>query len=420
MNGALITVVSALIVCYALLARSLTMVNLTAPMLSIVAGFLFFSVSDAHFETVFMLTPAEITLVFILFHDASTIRFNQLRHDPGIALRLLAVGFPLALLATFLVTKSMFPVLGGAGALLIAAAITPTDAGLGAPTVLNPIVPLRVRRGLNVESGLNDGLATPIVLVSLSMLAAQEDEPLPDLMGIGVAPVLLAVGCAIVVSLAGAWCMDRSRERHFSGHRGRQVALLFLPTLIFGVAGLTGANVFIAAFLGGLVFGFASTSLAQDHEIGGLLETAADLLGFVVWFLFGAVILRVLHNGLHWQWILMAVLALTVLRIVPVALAMIGSGFRRNTVLFLGWFGPRGLATIVFGLLALEELGRDSPVLGDVAGVLTVTVILSVLLHGLTAGPLSKFYGEMVARTEDPVGIETSAEPMTSRGRTGR
>ena len=419
MSGAVIAVMAGLILCYALVARRLTFANVTAPMLSVVAGLIFFSVGNVDIHADFVHIMAEVTLVIILFHDASTVRFNQLRHDPGIAVRLLVIGFPLALLVTALVAGSLLPALGAAGAALIAAAITPTDAGLGAPTVLNPIVPLRVRRGLNVESGLNDGLATPIVLMTLGVLAEREDAPIPGLLGIGVVPVLLALGCAVVLAWVTAWCLDRSRDRHLSGWRGRQIAALFLPALLFGVAEMIGANAFIAAFVGGLVFGAASTTLAEEHETAGLLETAADLLGFVVWFLFGGVLLRVFASGLKWQWLVIAVLALTVLRVIPVALALIGTGFHWRTVAFIGWFGPRGLATIVFGLLALEELGRDSPFIDDVAGVLAATVMLSVFAHGFSAGPLSQAYGKWAERTHDPIGVEPSVEPLPSRGRTG-
>lgn len=419
MNGQLIAVMAGLIFSYALVARSLSAVGLTAPMLSIAAGLAFFATGTVDIHADFVHAMAEITLVIILFHDASTVRLNRLTHDPGIALRLLAIGFPIALLATFLLSNAMFPMLGVGGAWLIAAAITPTDAGLGAPTVLNPAVPLRVRRGLNVESGLNDGLATPLVLISLSVLAEREDAPIPGLLGIGVTSVLLALACSIVLSLVAAWCIDRSRDRDRNGRRGRQIATLVLPALLFGVAQLIGANAFIAAFVGGLVFGAASVTLAEDHATAGLLETSADLLGFVVWFLFGGLLLRVFWVGIRWQWVFVAVLALTLLRVVPVALAMIGTGLRWPTVAFLGWFGPRGLATIVFGLLALEELGPSSPFVEDIEGVLAVTVLLSAFAHGITAGPMSRAYGAWVEGGADPAILEPSIEPMSSRGRTG-
>ena len=418
MSAEAITVMSVLVFCYALTARRWTFANVTAPMLSIIAGLVIFSTGAAEINADFVHSIAEITLVIVLFHDASTVRLSQLRHDPGIAIRLLLIGFPLALLATYLVARPLLPELGWAGALVVAAAVTPTDAGLGAPTVLNPAVPLRVRRGLNVESGLNDGLATPIVLVALGVLAEREDAPIPGLLGIGVVSVVLALACSVVLAVAVAWGMDFSRRRHLSGHRGRQVAMLVLPGLLFGVAELIGANAFIAAFVGGLVFGAVSKTLVEEHESAGLLETSADLLGFVVWFLFGGLLLRVFANGVRWQWLVIGVLALTVLRLVPVAVAMIGSGFRWPTIAFLGWFGPRGLATIVFGLLALEELGRESPFIADVAGPLSVTVLLSVFAHGFSAGPMSVSYGAWAQRTQAAIGVEPHHEPR-SRGRTG-
>jgi len=413
-----ITVMSALVFCYALTARRWAFANVTAPMLSIVAGIVVFSTGAAEINADFVHSIAEITLVIVLFHDASTVLLSQLRHDPGIAARLLLVGFPLALAGTYLVARPLLPDLGWAGALVIAAAITPTDAGLGAPTVLNPTVPLRVRRGLNVESGLNDGLATPIVLVALGVLAERENAPIPGLLGIGVMSVLLALVSSVLLAVLMARGMDWSRRRRLSGHRGRQVAMLVLPALLFGVAELIGANAFIAAFVGGLVFGAASTTLAEEHESADLLETSADLLGFVVWFLFGGLLLPVFAHGLRWQWLVIAVSALTVLRLVPVALAMLGSGFRPPTIAFLGWFGPRGLATIVFGLLALEELGRDSPFIADVAGPLSVTVLISVFAHGFSAGPLSMAYGAWAERTHAAITVEPAVEPR-SRGRTG-
>lgn len=419
MSAEAIAVMSGLIGCYALIARRLTFANVTAPMLSVLAGVLIFSTAPVSIDTALVHSIAEITLVIILFHDASTVKLAKLKQDPGIAVRLLMIGFPLALVATYAATRALLPTLGVAGAWLLAAAITPTDAGLGAPTVLNPVVPTRVRRGLNVESGLNDGLATPIVLVALSALAAQEGDTTPSLLRIGVIPVVEAIACATVIGLAAAWAMDRSWERGLSGRRGRSIAVLVLPMLMLGVADIIGANVFITAFVGGLVFGAASMTLAAQHETAGLLETAADLLGFVVWFFAGGLLLLVFTDGFAWQWFALAVLALTVLRIVPVFIALLGTGFTWQTVAFIGWFGPRGLATIVFGLLALDELGADSPVMGAVAGVIAFTVLLSVFAHGISAAPLARAYGDWAERTDAPIAGDVSVEPAPPRGHPG-
>lgn len=414
-----IVVMAGLVLAYSLIARRLTLANVTAPMLSVIAGAAVFSVADISVETAAVHLIAEITLVLILFHDASTVRLAALRHDPGIALRLLLIGFPLALIATFFATRALLPTIGVAGAWLVAAAITPTDAGLGAPTVLNPVVPTRVRRALNVESGLNDGLATPIVLLALAALAAEEDVAEPSFLKVGLVPVGLALLCAVVVGLTAAWLLDRSRIHHLSGGRGRAVVILVLPVFLFGLAEIIGANAFIAAFVGGLVFGAASTTLIQRPETSELLEIASDLLGFLVWFFAGGILLAVIDAGPTWQMVVVGVLGLTVLRIVPVFLALLGTGFKWPTVTFLGWFGPRGLATIVFGLLSYEELGADSPVMGSVAGVIAFTVLISVFAHGVSASPLSKAYGAWARRTRAPIESEPSVEPTVSRGRVG-
>ncbi len=416
MMGEAITVMAGLVLAYALVAHWLTKANISAPMLSLVAGVAVFSSTALDVDTALVHIIAELTLVTILFHDASMVKLTLLRHDPGLSLRLLLIGFPLALGATFLTAQAFFPGLGVAGALLLAAAITPTDAGLGAPTVLNPVVPMRVRRGLNVESGLNDGLATPIVLLALSALVASEGETTPGVLQVGLIPVLLALAIAIVVSLIAAWCMDRSREGHLSGRRSRQIAMFAIPLLLFGIADLIGANAFIAAFAGGIVFGAASITLEAEHETSDLLEVSADLLSFVVWFLAGGLLLIVFESGFRWQWAVMAVLALTVLRMLPVAIALLGTGLRVPTQLFIGWFGPRGLATIVFGLLTVEELGSDNGLLIDISGVIGLTVVLSVFAHGISAGPLARRYGRWAARTRPEAEGAASVEPRRARG----
>ncbi|MFN8033095.1 MAG: cation:proton antiporter [Mycobacterium sp.] len=415
MSPEALTVMGTLIFCYALVARRATLANFTAPMLSILAGTIVFSATTFEIHTELVHATAEIALVVVLFHDASTVQLSRLSHDPGIALRLLGIGFPLALVATFLVAHWMLPAVGVAGAWLIAAAITPTDAGLGAPTVLNPVVPVRARRALNVESGLNDGLATPIVLLALSALAAQEGAYTPILMRIGVVQVLLALVTAGGIGLLAAWLVDRSRAQHLSARRGRQIATLVLPLVMFGVADLIHANAFITAFVGGLVFGAACRTAGEEHETAGLLDIAADLLGFVVWFALGGLLVLGASRGVSWRWVLIAVLALTVLRMMPVAIAMIGTGLKWPTVAFLGWFGPRGLATIVFGLLTLEELGSNSPVIGTINGVLAVTVLLSVFAHGFSAAPLARAYGAWADRNRAPISTEPSVEPMPRR-----
>lgn len=415
-EGTALGVIATLVIVWSLVARRVEPWGVTAPMVFLAVGAVLATrvVDGLSGSTVIFL--AEITLVLVLFHDASTVRLADLRRDPWVAVRMLAIGFPLALVATAATTAWLLPALGLAGAVLVAGSITPTDAGLGAPTVLNPVVPVRVRRALNVESGLNDGLATPVVLGALGVLVESEDAAEDTVLSLAAVPVAVGLAIGAGVGLLGAYLLDRSRDEGWSTTRARSLAVLGLPVLSFALAEMTEGNAFIAAFVGGLLFGRASRCVEEEHQVSETLETAADLSGAVLWFLAGGLLVQTLEEGVRWQWLVLAVAALTVLRVVPVALSLARTGFRWPTVLFLGWFGPRGIATIVFGLLAVEELGDDE-LLADVVGVIALTVMLSVVAHGVSASPLARRYGLWVARVHGPIESEPSVEPMPSRGR---
>lgn len=417
MVGLLITVMTALAIGYSMAAKRLERWNISAPMVFLVVGVVvFWLVPDLSIDDRAVHFITEITLVVILFHDASSVRLGALQHHPGLPLRLLLIGFPLALIATFGASYWILPSVGVAGALLLAGALTPTDAGLGAPTILNPAVPNRIRRALNVESGINDGLATPVVLVAIGMLSTEEGVAAPPLFRISVVPVVLAVVMAIAVGLLTAWLLDESQTRGLSSRRGRSIAVLLLPLFLFGAAEVIGANGFIAAFVGGMVFGAKSSCLHEEGEVADLLESTADLLSIVVWFFAGGLVVIVLSAGFDWRWLLLAVLALTVLRLIPVAISMIGSGLQFQSVQFISWFGPRGLATIVFALLAVEELGVESPVVITVVGVAMTTVLLSVFAHGISAEPLSTRFGRW-SRAHSLEKPHPELAPTRSRGK---
>ncbi|NQU37945.1 MAG: cation:proton antiporter [Actinobacteria bacterium] len=407
-----LTVVGSVMVAFALYSRWFARHLVTAPMLFMVAGALAFGLFDRLKEDNGIIAiAAELTLVLVLFHDASTVRLKSLDSDWRVSARLLGIGFPLAVLMTFGLTAWLMPAIGVMGAVLIAAAISPTDAGLGAPTVMNPTVPLRVRRLLNVESGLNDGLATPIVLFALTVLAADEGEAAPAVMEIAVIPVAWGLGVGIVLSVVIARILQHSRSHMNSSTTSQTVAVLLTPILIYLVADVVGANAFIAAFVGGIAFGVASPLLRHRPRTARLLETAADLGSWFVWFLAGGLIVGVIAAGLAWQPVVIAVAALTVLRLLPVAISLLGSGFRLPTVVFVGWFGPRGLATVVFALLAIDELGEDDPTLHPVLSALLVAVAISVFAHGISATPFANRYGAWVKRCQPSEEVLPSSDP---------
>jgi NhaP-type Na+/H+ or K+/H+ antiporter len=405
-----------LVFAFAGTARALLRIDVSAPIAFVVAGALFSlalpELGELAQEGLTLLT--EMTLALILFHDAAQVRPHQISRDRGPMVRLLLVGLPLTMAAGWLLGWALFPGLPVMMLLLLAAAVTPTDAGLGAATVLNPVVPVRVRRMLNVESGLNDGLCTPFVLFAIAALAGEEG--LAPVESIGAALVDLALG-TLVGALVGAGAglaLGRSREHGWSSRHTRPLAVLVLPLVAYFVADLSGGNAFVAAFVAGTAFAGAARWLEVEESTLDLTESVADPLGFAVWFAFGFIAVPLLVEHVGWAEVVFAVLALTALRMVPVALALLGTGLRPPTVAFVGWFGPRGLASVVFTLLAAEGLELDAD-LTRVISAICLTVLLSVLAHGMSADPLARRYGAWVERTRPEQELLGAVEPRSRR-----
>jgi sodium/hydrogen antiporter len=338
-------------------------------------------------ETVKLL--AEATLAMVLFADASRIDVRVLRAELSVPARLLGIGLPLTLLVGFVLALIVFPELLWAEALLLAVILAPTDAALGQAVVTLTRLPSRVRQGLNVESGLNDGICVPLFWIVLA-IAQAESGAIGD--GAAVRLVLEQIGYGILAGLlagiAAAFIVVVAGGRGLVGGSWLQVVPLAAAGLAFGIADPIGGSGFIAAFVGGFVFG------ALRRRIGGevthLIEEVGEVFSAVTFIVFGAVLLGPALGDVTWSIALYAVLSLTIVRILPVSIAMIGTGARRPTLAFLGWFGPRGLASIVFAVLVLEEGGLPHD---DLILVTTyISIGLSVLAHGLTAAPLADRY----------------------------
>ncbi len=276
----------------------------------------------------------------------------------------------------------------------VGATLAPTDAALSAQVVNDERIPLRLRRALNVESGLNDGIATPIVVFTLAVAATDLGLAGHGHDGAGGALLELALGVVVglAVGLGSAGLIAFGSRRQWIVAGGRRLATLAAALASFALAvGLDG-NGFIAAFVAGIAFGASlPEDVADVEEVGELPELMGELLALGVWFLFGAALVPLVLDYFSVSTVVYALLSLTVIRMVPVAVALVGAGLDRPTVLFVGWFGPRGLASVVFALLAIEELG-ESPMVGQAIAVVALTVLLSVVLHGVSAGPLGTRY----------------------------
>jgi NhaP-type Na+/H+ or K+/H+ antiporter len=366
-------------------------------------------------ETVKLL--AEATLALVLFADASRIDVRALRGELSVPARLLGIGLPLTLLAGFVLALVVLPELAWTEALLLAVILAPTDAALGQAVVTLKRLPSRVRQGLNVESGLNDGICVPLFWIVLA-IAQAESGAIGD--GAALRLVLEQIGYGILAGVAAgaaaaAVLVVAGRHGHVEGS-WLQVVPLAAAGLAFGLADPIGGSGFIAAFVGGFVFGVLRRR--AGGEVGLLIEELGEVFGGVTFIVFGAVLLGPALGDVTWSIALYAVLSLTVVRLLPVAIAMIGTGARKPTLAFLGWFGPRGLASIVFAVLVLEEGGlpHDDVILDTVY----IAIGLSVLAHGLTAAPLADRYAAWFeAHPRDALPTLESSDVRDVRWRVG-
>jgi sodium/hydrogen antiporter len=359
---------------------------------------------------------AEATLALVLFSDASRIDLRQLRPDVGLPLRLLGIGLPLTIGLGAVAAAVIFDQMTFGEALILGVILAPTDAALGQAVVTEPRVPTRIREGLNVESGLNDGICVPLLFAAVA--AADVESEIAEGRGAGTLLVeeigFGAIGGLAAGLLVAAIFIHAGRRDLIDGP-WRQVIPAAGAALAYGTASALGGSGFIAAFVGGMVFRGA---LGRDPEdVNRLTDEVGAVLNGVTFLLFGAILLEPALGGLSWRLVLYAVLSLTVVRMLPVAIAMWGSRARPQTLGFLGWFGPRGLASIVFALIVIEEsrLPQEDTILLAIY----LTVGLSVLAHGLSAAPLADRYArwyEAHPRDRRPAMEGAPAEVTRARG----
>ncbi|MEZ6015354.1 MAG: cation:proton antiporter [Planctomycetota bacterium] len=412
---------SAFALVFGLVAQRLERTPLTAPILAVglglVLGPLGLNLSRLDVEGSAVRVMAEFTLAFVLFHDAARIDLRVLRRNLAIPGRLLGPG----LLMTIALGAALGSlVLGrdgidGAGLgpwdiALLAALLAPTDAALGQAVVSQEAVPARVRQALNVESGLNDGLVVPIVATLLACAAgasAQTELGLWTFARHALQAAGFGVAFGLVIGFVSARLMDLAHAAGWMHHTARHGAIAAVPVLAYFGAELVHGSGFLAAFVAGLTLGSVARRL--ERRSFDFTEDLGELLGHVTWITFGVAAAPFALSCASPAVLGYALLSLTVVRMLPVALALMGTGFARDTVLFIGWFGPRGLATVVFALTALStpELVRGE----QVFGVAVWVVLLSVLLHGLTASALARRYGARCGRRQE---FGTAAEHQSA------
>ena len=373
--------------------------SLTAPMVFVGAGLVL---------GVFGLTPAvplddvlhivaELTLVVILFTDAAKIRLASLVRGYGIPLRLLAIGMPLTIVLGGIAAALILPGFDWADALLLAAILAPTDAALGQAVMTGERVPARIRQALSVESGLNDGIALPAIMI-LCAFAAPALHPAEGWSVYVALQLILGPLAGITAGLIGSQLVLIGRKNGWMSKGYLQISALALAVAAFAGAELMGGNGLIAAFVAGLTMGNSAKPVRDClYEFA---ETEGELLMLFAFLLIGGLLGPAALAALDGPTMLYAVLSLTVVRIVPVALSLVGLRLRVPTILFLGWFGPRGLASVIFALVVVHA---GVPAGHAILNVAVATVLLSIVLHGASAAPLAALYGRFAERARDAV-----------------
>ncbi len=397
---------------YGALSRRLSTTVLSGPLVFVVFGLaigpLGLDLLNRERDTGVIRTLFESALTLVLFTDAAAIRIRDLRREGFLPLRLLVVGLPATMVLGWLVAWPLLPGLSVWELALVGIILAPTDAALGQQAISNERVPALLRGGLGVESGLNDGLALPFFVLALA--AAGEGQGYPGVALTFIRALLLSGTVGLVAGWGGASVLRWSVARGWSSPDWRQFLTLAVPVITYAVCVAAEGSGFIGAWTAGLAFGsrLREVSSGQGTRAGGpdptqstdFAERLGLLLASVSFLAFGAVILGPALQHLTWRIVVYALISLTVVRMMPVAVALIGTGLRPASVGYVGWFGPRGLASLVFGLIAFEE---HLPGVELLSAVIAVTVGLSVLLHGASAPPLGNRYGDWFART---LGVE--------------
>lgn len=402
MNTETLAILAVIILTFGLISRRIENSIITPPMVFVTAGLLMSPqlLGWLHIEISqeFLRLLAELTLIIVLFTDASRIDLKLLRREYNLPLRLLGIGLPLTMIFGAIFAYFLF---GGQLSFWEAAALStilsPTDAALGQAVVSSPVVPVCIRQSLNVESGLNDGICLPILLIFISLAAATTGaEGAREWVNFSAKQVLLGPIVGAVAGYMGVRLVVESSKREGINESFKSLAALGLSLLAYSLAELVGGNGFIAAFSAGLIVGNSSNAKSICKCLHDFGETGGQLLVLLIFLIYGANTIVPAFAQWNWQIVVYAVSSLTIIRLLGVAISVIGMRLQRETVMFLGWFGPRGIASVLYGLLVIE----NNKVPGEpiIFSTMVLTVLLSVFAHGITAVPGANWYAKRLSK----------------------
>ncbi|MFZ0014478.1 MAG: cation:proton antiporter [Acidimicrobiia bacterium] len=406
---AVVLVGAAVVLVVTLVSGKLEDVWLTEPMVALILGLIggIAVFGPVDLESPLILTLLELTLALVLFSDASRIEIARLREGFDWPLRMLLVGMPVVIALGAALTGWYLSLPLGL-ALLLGTILAPTDAALAEPVLESKEVPPRVRQALNVESGLNDGLAVPVLLIAIGIIDSEEGGSAAQALGLVLSQLGIGIVGGLVFSWLGARVIGSGAKAGWLNPLHQKIAAVALALACYSSVQLLGGSGFVAVFIAG---GLMSHLVRPKYDyLYDFAVAEGHSLVLIAFFIFGAgPATDLLMRGVPWQSVVVAVAALVVLRPISIWVSLLGRGLSRRTVVFLGWFGPRGLATVVFVLVAVDELGALDPLIADTV---TVTVLLSIVAHGLSSVPMTRWLTRMHLDEDMPEMGEAYEHPM--------
>ena len=384
---------------YSVFAGGLAKTVISGPMIFIGFGLLFgplgLGVLTWDVETNELRVLADLTLALILFIDAAIADLSVVRRSIRLPQRMLVVALPMIIVLGFGVGYLIFDDLTLFELAILATMLAATDAALGKGVITNKDVPEDIRESLNVESGMNDGICVPILFLFIALAVGSDIEG--DSTSLAITLFIKEIGIGLVVGLGltavGSWLIKWCWNRGWLTSIWQQVPVVTLAVGSFAVAQSLHGSGYVAAFVGGILFGHLARG--YEHELLHAAEGVGEVMALATWVVFGSAVIGQVYPYFSWQVVLYAVLSLTVVRMLPIFLSLAGTGQSTRSKLFLGWFGPRGLASIVFAIIVLS---KDLPGEDLLAITVVCTVVLSIFAHGLTANPFAKAFASAISK----------------------
>lgn len=386
-------ILAAFILIYSLFATRFEKTALSGPFLALIVGFIFgplvLGLLDIKIASEDYRLIAELALALVLFTDASKANLRVLENNYTLPTRMLIIGLPLTIVfgmaGGFLIFKDFSWIELG----ILATILAPTDAALGKAVVINKSVPSKIREALNVESGLNDGIAVPVLFLFMAFTTLETGTGAGFTYGLGLFVREIGVGLVVGIGITFGieWLIRYANERNWISESWKPFVIIALAITCFTVAQVAGGSGFIACFSGGFLYGILNRKHKIKTDLLESAEGAGDTMSLITWLIFGALVIAPFLQSFTWDVVIYALLSLTIIRIIPVLISLTGTSTSWKEKLFMGWFGPRGLASIVFAVIILDV---DLPHRPTIILTIVCTILFSVILHGLTAKPFIK------------------------------